>query len=416
MAARRTRTALGSMTQDGFTVLELLVAMTVAVVVVATASGALLVTMRSVQSSSTGIRSSNGAFQTGTRFADDVSSVGPVLGVAAPVASMVTGCGGTEAQLRLVGPGVGGAVLVRSYHRVGSGEDAELERRECSGADLASALTSTPTTTTTVVRSVGTGAGDLTVACDGGAVTWPCRVVTMEVRPQSGHPFEVRGSVAAAAVPTATTAPQPVRAPATGTCTIYASATTWGATGGYAGPSGDTHNGDPVMYTYNDTNRRNSFLRFDLTQPCAGAGEPWPTLPGARTVTGVTLYLAYLGKTNSYCGIFPGISYDGQRMEPLNDAATWNEATLNGSNMPGGVRGGNNYDFNVANAGSATAHVNSAITNAVSSWYQAGGWVNNGWRLSRSSAGDTCGDSNRFASRFDGNQALRPRLVITWGP
>jgi len=169
------------------------------------------------------------------------------------------------------------------------------------------------------------------------------------------------------------------------------------------------------MYTYDDTNQRRSFLKFDLTQPCADASPVWATLPGGRNIVNVTLYLTYMGKSSDSCGIFPGISYDGQKLEPLNAASVWSEASLTGSNMPGGTTG-SNYSFSVANAGSPTAHVNTAISDAVKHWYASNDWVNNGWRLSRSNAGDTCGKSNQFASRFEPNAALRPRLVISWGP
>lgn len=405
-------TSRTAMNQSGFTLVELLLSLAVGALILGSAAFSLSVTRRSNHSSSADIASSNSAFQTGSRFADDVSSVGPVAGVTSPVGAGETGCGGVSSLLRLIGPTADGTgVQVRSYHDTINDGQAMLQRRTCTGADISAALTAIPSASN-VVRDLATGPGSLTATCDDGPITSACRVVEMNVKTISGRTFTVRGTVKAALTPTPTTAPTPVIAPPTGTCTIMASETTWGATGGYAGGSGDLHAGDGTMYTYNDSNRRNSFLRFDLTQPCVGAGDPWPTLPGGRTLNSVTLQLAYMGKSYNGCC---GISRDGQIMQPLSADSNWSEATLRGDNMPGGVRGGNDYKFSVAAAGSLTSHTGSGIINSVRQWYAAGGWTNNGWILKRDGVGDTFGKSNKFASRFDSNPALRPRLVITWG-
>ena len=172
------------------------------------------------------------------------------------------------------------------------------------------------------------------------------------------------------------------------------------------------------MATYNDGNTRRSFMKFDLTQPCVDASPDWPTLPGGRNLTNAVLQLAWMGDSSDSCGIFPGINYDGQRIEPLTNTAVWDEATLNGSNMPSGsqIRSGFTYDFNAGSQGSLASHSDSKLLDAVKHWYAANDWVNNGWRLSRSGAGDTCGRSNLFASRHNTSAGLRPRLVISWGP
>lgn len=393
---------------------EVLVALLIGGLVVASTAMALNFAVGQNRRSSASIADSNSAFRAGSRFGDDVASVGPVAGVTDVVAAGVTGCANDVAVLRLVGPSSTGQVLVRSYHRVSTGSKLTLVRRECTGASL-SAATTASASSSTVVSDLDPASTSSAVTCDGAAVSSSCRVVQLVVVPRGGGPFSVRGTIGAALVPTATTTPQPVQAPPSGTCTIMASATTWGATGGAAGNNGASHNNDSTMYTYDDTNQRRSFLKFDLTQPCADASPVWATLPGGRNIVNVTLYLTYMGKSSDSCGIFPGISYDGQKLEPLNAASVWSEASLTGSNMPGGTTG-SNYSFSVANAGSPTAHVNTAISDAVKHWYASNDWVNNGWRLSRSNAGDTCGKSNQFASRFEANAALRPRLVISWGP
>lgn len=400
--------------QGGFSIVELLVSMLIAALVIGVTLSALAVTHRSNKSGEQNLTSSNSAFQTGSRFSSDVASVGPVAGVSQLVATGQPGCGGGTSALRLVGPRADGTgVQVRSYHEVTDGSGRLLSRRSCSGSDLATALAAAPASNSTIVSDLDTGSGAVVVTCDGVAVSDSCQVVEMTVKTSTGRTFAVRGTIASVLQPTPTTAPAPVIAPPTGTCTIMASETTWGGTGGAAG-SGDGHTGDALMYTYDDTNQRISFLRFDLTQPCAeGASGDWPTLPGGRNLTSVTLYLAYMGKSYSGCC---GISYDAQIIKPLNDSSTWTEAALTGGNMPkNGGRSGYDYKFNVGSAGSLTAHTSTVITNAVKQWYQAGGWVNNGWMLRREGAGDTLSKFNTFASRHNANAALRPRLVIKWG-
>ena len=362
------------------------------------------------------ISSSNSAFRTGTRFADDVGSVSPVAGVSDLVAVGVPGCGGSTAELRLVGSDAAGQVQVRSYHRVVDGTRMELVRRSCSGPTLAAAQAAS-TSNRTVVTDLDPGTNGVEVSCDGGPVGTTCRVVSMQVLTADGARFTVRGTIGSVLQPTPTTIPTPVRAPESGTCTIMASATTWGATGGAAGSSTATHAGDPLMSTYDDTNQRRSFMKFDLTQPCVDVDAVWPTLPGGRNLTNVVLQLAWMGDSSNPCGVF-GINYDAQRIEPLADAAVWDEAALDGDNMPSGslIRSGFTYDFDADSQNTLVSHSDAALFDAVEHWYEANDWVNNGWRLSRRGAGDTCGRANLFASRHNGDPALRPRLVISWGP
>lgn len=398
-------------TQAGFTLLELLVALVVGGMIIGTASLVLSFTMRQDETSRKSLASSNSAFRTGTLFADDVSSVSAVSGLTDIVTAGTTGCGNETSVLRLVGASSTGTTLtVRSYHRVTSGTRTQLVRRECSGMTLAGA-TGGPTSSTVVVTNLSPDVGSTRVDCDGGPVSPTCRVITMRVTTTSGASFKVRGAIDSTLSPTPTTTPMPVIAPPTGTCTIPASETAWGGTGGYAGDANTNHYGDGTISTYNDTNTRRSFLEFDLTQPCANypSSDTWPTLPGGRDIKSATLYLAYLGRTGS------GITYD-QTLEPLKDSSTWSETTLTGANMPSGVRSGYTYTFTAGNVNALTAHTNTAILNSVKGWYAAGGWVNNGWRLWRSTVGDGGGNYYNFASRFNVDPTLRPKLVLTWGP
>lgn len=402
--------------QGGLTLVELLVAMVLTGILFSVVGNVLVMASRVGTKTQAGMESSTSAFRSSSRFADDVTAAGPIGDGTAVIGRGQTGCGGTTSVVRFIGPGAGSAVTVRSYTRVSAGGATTLVRRKCSGSTLSAALSATPATET-VVPDLAPATTSTVVTCDGDGPTPPyddqrCAVVSLSVTTTTGYRFTLSGALRSTLSPTATTAVTPVRAPVTGTCTLEAAATAWGATGGYAGGSGG-HNGDATLYTYNDTNQRTSFIRFDLTAPCTGAGDSWPKLPGGRTLTSVKLYLAYLGKTSDSCGIFPGISYDGQVLETLNDASGWTEASLTGANMPSGTR--NSYSFNVASSGSATMHVNAAITDAVRQWYTVGGWKNNGFRLRRNSVGDTCGKSNKFGSRFQANASLRPKLVITWG-
>lgn len=465
LATVRSRRLAGA-GQGGFTLLEALLAVAVSSIVAGTALTAFITTMRVSVATSASLTSSDSAFLSGSQFANDVSSVGPVPGSPDLVATGQPGCGGAESVLRLIGPApvgmapatrlslgasdarreataapsadaaaaagglgakeaaldgeraaaaTGARLRVVSYELDDQGSQQLLRRYVCDGTDLTSALRADKHYAGTVVSDVAPYRGAVRVNCDGGEVRAICHVVEMEVRTLTERVISLRGTIPAVLQPTPTTTPAPPVAPPSGSCTIPASATTWGGTGGYAG-SGDGHNGDPLMYTYDDTNQRNSYLRFDLTQPCAGAADTWPRLPGGRKLTSVTLKLAYMGKSGNRCWIFPGVSRDEQILRPLNAASSWTEAGLRGSNMPTGVTGQNDYKFNVANAGSVTNHTGPGIVETVKQWYTAGGWTNNGWILRRDGAGDTCGNANKFASRFESNTALRPSLVITWGP
>lgn len=403
--------------QSGFSLIEMLLAITIGSLVAGVATAGLYTTMHVANDGSQSLERSNAAFLTSSRFASDVVSVGPVTGVAEMVSTGEVGCGGEQAILRLIGPGpVGGdAVRVRSYSVVSVLGESQLRRSTCSGVTLDAALAASPSPAPVVRKLVTEGPAPVVVTCNGDAEFSRCRTVEMSVRTTTSRYFTVRGTVGSVLVPTPTTTPTLAVAPPTGKCTIMASETTWGATGGAAGGSGDLHANDTLLYTYNDTNQRNSFLRFDLTQPCGGAGDSWRTLPGGRNLTAVSLKMAYVGKTNSSCWIFPGVSKDEQIMQPLDTNSLWSEATLRGSNMPGAVRSGNDYKFKVAEQGSLTTHTGTGLTATVRQWYASGGWRNNGWILRRDGVGDTCGNSNMFASRSHADANLRPRLEITWG-
>lgn len=399
-----------SSSQGGFAIVELLVSLLIAVLVIGVTVSALAVTRRSNKSGEENLTSSNSAFQAGSRFGDDVASVGPVSGVTQVVATGEPGCGGTTSALRLIGPRPDGTgVQVRSYHQVTDGSDQVLRRRSCAGSNLSAALAASPTSDVVIVSDLATGSGAVQVTCDGAAVSASCQVVEMAVDTATGRSFTVRGSVASVLSPTPTTTPVPVVAPVTGTCTIMASETTWGGTGGVAG-SGNGSGGDALMYTYNDLSQRMSFLRFDLTQPCAeGASGDWLTLPGGRNITAAKLYLTSFSRS--------GINYD-QVLAPLAASSTWTEAGLTGANMPMATVGGSSYEytFKSANNGVLTEYISSPITETVKQWYKAGGWVNNGWILRRSGAGDGFGYFYKFASRHNPTVALRPKLVVSWGP
>lgn len=428
--------------QAGFSLIDMLLAIVIGSMIAATAASGLYTVIHVSSASNESFAESNAAFLTSSRFASDVASVGPTAGVNELISSGEPGCGGEESILRLIGPGkpdfalrrmaadvqqagvqdgetddsAAEAIRVRSYRVVKTDDGAYLRRSTCSGSTLEAALSGVETAAPVVRDLVNDGPEPVVVTCNGQSEFSRCRVIEMSVRTTAYRYFTVRGTVGSVLSPTPTTTPTLAVAPPTGTCTILATETTWGATGGYAGGNGDLHAGETTIYTYNDTNRRNSFLRFDLTQPCVGTGDSWRTLPGGRNLTAVALKLAYLGKNNAACGIFPGISKDEQIMQPLGADSPWSEATLKGNNMPGGVRTGNDFKFNVANQGTLTTHTGAGLTAAVKSWYAAGGWVNNGWVVRRDGAGDTCGKSNMFASRSHADPNLRPRLEITWGP
>jgi prepilin-type N-terminal cleavage/methylation domain-containing protein len=400
--------------QRGFTLVELVAALAVGTLVIAGTATIIRLSAHVDRTVQANLESSTDGFRTSSLFADDVAATGPVPDTSESIGRSKIGCGGVPAALRLIGPGRAGGVVVRSYTQATASTVAVLERRQCSGPTLAAALAA-PSTRETVAPDLAEGPEAVVVTCSHDGPSPPhdddgCSAVTLTIATTSGFRFTVSGSSVSTRSPTATTAVLPARAPTTGTCTIEASATGWASSGGLVSGSGTAnHLGDPTLYTY-DTggNRRVAYLQFDLTGPCVGPSDSWPTLPGGRLLTSVELWLTYLGKSSG-----SGVSLNGHRLGALDTASTWKEATLTGQTMPSGTR--NSYAFDVANPGVPTRHVAAAITTAIEQWYAPGGWVNNGFRLSRSAAGDTLGKSNRFASRFNPNPQLRPRLVITWG-
>ena len=411
--------------QAGFTLVEVMIALVVGALILAAAATAMITMLRSNAQSERGLASSNSAFATGSRFGDDVASVGPVAGATDLVSTGTTGCGGSTALLRLVGPGTTG-VRVWSYHRVTTADDTELIRRTCEGATLGAATAATPTALP-VVLDLNPASGSITVGCDGGAVSSACQVVEMSVQTRSNRSFTVRGAIASSLAPTPTTAPTPVIAPTVGTCTLDATATAWVGTGSYAGDANTNHGSEAELYTYNQAGptQRRSYLKFDLTGPCR-AGSDWPTLPGGRKVTGATLKLHYVGRSNSLC-IVRGFSYTEQSLKPLAETSTWSQSTVTGANGPTATRSGYDAIFDApganpeftwgttASAGTVSLSP-SAILDTVRGWYAAGGWTNNGWLLSRNTGGDTCGVSVTFASMNAPDVNQRPQLVVTWGP
>ncbi|MEI2637755.1 MAG: prepilin-type N-terminal cleavage/methylation domain-containing protein [Microthrixaceae bacterium] len=131
--------------QSGFSMVELLAALAIAVVIMGVSLMALTVTRRADSKGSENLTSSNSAFLTGSRFADDVASVGPVNGISQLVDSGQSGCGDSTSAVRLIGPAVSGTgVQVRSYHVVTDADGTTLTRRTCAGANLTAAVTSTP--------------------------------------------------------------------------------------------------------------------------------------------------------------------------------------------------------------------------------------------------------------------------------
>lgn len=399
--------------ERGFTLVELVVVLLITSLLIAGAGTIIVLSARVNRSVQANMESSSDAFRTSSLFSDDVAASGAVPDSNAPVSLGETGCENEPSVLRLVGPARGGGVVVRSYTRTIDGTGAKLERRQCSGTTIADAVTA-PAAAETVAPDLASGP-DAAVASCADAASLPaedeegCSRVTLAIATTSGFRFSVTGATTSTRTPTATTAVQPASAPATGTCTIVASKTGWASSGGaVSGSSSTIHQGDPTLLTFNSGNYRAAYLEFDLTGPCSGATDSWPQLPGGRLLTSVELWLTYLGKSTG-----GGVSRDGHALEALDTTSTWTEPTLNGNTMPTATR--NRYSFNVTNPGNPTRHVDAAITSAVTEWYAAGGWPNNGFRLRRSAIGDTLGKSNRFASRFASDPNLRPRLVITWG-
>lgn len=396
--------------ESGLSLIEVVVAMMISGVIMAVLVNVLVGSTRSARDTSNSIQSSTSAFRASTYFANDVATAGVAPGSTQPVSRAVNGCGGTTAVVRIVGPGQSSGTIVRSYHQISTAEGSILERRVCSGTDLNAALGATHTD---IVVAKDLNSSPVQISCSGDSPTPPfddsgCTSVELTATTTTTRVLTAKGRTRSAQSPTATTAVAPPTAPATGTCTLLASDTAYTGTGS---GSNSTHANQPQMPTYNRFLgfKNYSYLRFDLTGPCTGAGDPWPTLPGGRTIVTASLSIGYLG-TAGCC-----ISYKEHSVTAVGPG-TWSEATLTGNNRITGTLG-SAVDFDAP--GSNPTNVNltgGAITTAVQQWYTPGGWKNNGFVLARRTGGDTTGKTRQWATRLYGNATYRPRLVVTWGP
>lgn len=201
----------GHRAQAGFTLIEVLVAVAITALLIGLVGGALVVTQRSTDTTAGSFVSSNSAFRTSARFADDVAGVGPASDVTSGfVTSGLPGCGGSPAVVRLVGPGSpSSTVRVRSYQVAGTPSAPALIRNECTGATLAAALAADATSTEVVPNLATTSA--VTALCNGEAFApgVECDAVSMSIVTATGLSYTLDASVRAARTPTAVTLPAP---------------------------------------------------------------------------------------------------------------------------------------------------------------------------------------------------------------
>lgn len=424
--------------QRGFTLIEVLVAMTLTGLILAAVSATLILVLRTPPKTVEHLGSSDSAFRTGSTFADDVASATPETGQLT-VARGAPGCGGdTNSVLRILTT-AGDEVEVRSYSVVD--DRRRLERRICRGADKDAALAAPVTSARTVVTNL---VDDIrpSVTCQATASAAPapdppagdvqCRLVSMTVTTTGNLVFTVDGR--------RETVQSPLNSPvATETsCTLGIGSDTYVDSWHKGGAPGEEKTFSVQAKTGGV--RLNSYIKFDLLTSCLGGNEP-AYLPGGKQLTSAELRLTLVQKDQANLGTNPN---DAFRLVVLPGWYNWNEDLLKFNDLLGcgedstpdnpnplsypceyvdGVQVGSpdmfyNFNLNVdpGPPPSPGQSVNIEVLGAVQRWYD-GTEVNQGWTLDRGYyRQNDRGENNawKFASRENANESIRPKLVLKW--
>lgn len=393
-----------SVEQQGFTLVEVLVALVIATLIAGATSAAMIMTFRTTKSTEGRVESSSSGFQTNARFVDDISSATPIESALA-VSRGQQGCGGDANSVLRVLARSGDDVEVRSYSIAQAG--AVLERRTCSGNYLAAALAATPHVNE-VTSDLASGAGAVNVTCraNAGAVLAPatpagdaqCRIVTLAVKTRTGFEFQLEGHRDTTQSPAASI-------PNVKKCTLLSSGDAWVTS--YPPNTGTNYGRD----WHNNTFRRSgyatgngelqTYIVVDLLGPCTGSGEP-PFLPGGRTITSATFSLWLYD-------IRTGSNLEDHGLTALGDK--WDEAAVTWDDHPYPKAGAIKKVFDAWPKDQGfTVQVLDDVTN----WY-SGAWPNYGWVLARNQGNDS-GTDNGFwwGARESSDLRHWPRLTVTW--
>ncbi|MCB0977804.1 MAG: DNRLRE domain-containing protein [Acidimicrobiales bacterium] len=397
----------------GFTLVELMVALTLGVLIVGVVVNAFGSMSRGTKTAEGSMRSSGSALKSSTWFADDVADA-LNAGTSAGIRRGQPGCGGDPASvLRFLKPGSSG-VTVRSWSVVDAPAGRRLERRTCSGADLAAALAAPVTREQVVVDDLddGTDAAVATCRATPGSDPAPsteqgdkqCRLVSLTVQTVTGYRFTIEGSQ------------RPVQSPSSSPvtekrCTLLSSADTF--VNSYH-PDTNYGSADHVSIFKRSSGELISLIKVNLGGRCTGEDEP-ASLPGGRRILDAQLKIKLIRYRD------PGLcQYEGLHQVRV-WGQPWDENSLTWNNWSDGFQAGSNAYVFDARCDDVRKTFSIPVLQEVTQWYRGasrGGWANNGWRIDRQAAPNPQdmgeGDGFWWGSRESLDSTEWPRLVITW--
>lgn len=401
--------------EGGFTLVELIVALTVSALIIAVMVNAFGSMSRGSRTAEGSMRSSGSALKSSTWFADDVADALDA-GTAAGIRRGQPGCGGDQASLlRFLKPSAS-AVTVHSWSVVDDADGLRLERHTCSGADLAAALSAPVSREQVVVDDLDDGADAVEATCRATPGSDPaplteegdrqCRLVSLTVRTVTGYRFTLEGSQ------------RPVRSPSSSPvtekrCTLLSSADAF-VNSYHAGTNYGS--ADHFSVFKRSGGELISLVKVDLGGRCTGADEP-ASLPGGKRILDAQLKIKLIRyRDPGFC------SYEGlHQVRVLSQPWDENSVTWNTWLDASGIEDGSNAYVFDAGCGDVRKTFSVPVLQEVTQWYRGqsrGGWANNGWRIDRQAAPNPQdaggGDGFWWGSRESLDSTEWPRLVITW--
>lgn len=410
--------------EGGFTLIEVLVAMTLTGIILAAVSAALIVVLRTPPKTVDHLGSSDSAFRTSSLFADDIASAIPEAGEFA-VARNTLGCGREVSVLRIVTT-AGSDIEIRSYTVIESGQ---LERRVCRGGTRDESLDAPIVSARTVVTNlVADTPPTVTCRATAGSPAAPethegdlqCRLVSMTVTTSGSLVFTVDGR--RETVQTPLTSPIPT----VPQCTMLIGADTFVDSGH---PEANNTGGRSMIKVMSRWDRHYfSLLKFDLLAGCEGENEP-TFLPGGKTLKSATLRLTLIREDR------PVGDHSNRQFQLTvlpKDGLPWHEDHTSWSQVllceqvpdfkfpcPTDPLDPDVFQrFEVP--GSLGSQVNVNVTGAVNKWY-TGALHNRGWVLDRDfvPSGEKDKDGQNyggwwFGSRDNTDSSVHPKLILKW--
>lgn len=396
----------------GFTLMELVVALSVSALIISVMVNAFAGMSRGSKTAESSMRSSGSALKSSTWFADDVADALDA-GTASGIRRGQPGCGGDPASvLRFLNPSPS-AVSVRSWSIVEDGSGRRLERRTCSGADLAAALVAPATRVQVVADDLDNSTSSVEATCRATPGSDPapstetgdkqCRLVSLAIRTVTGYRFTLEGSQRPVHTPTSSVTEK--------RCTLLSSADTF--VNSYH-PTTNYGSADHVSVFKRSGGELISLVKVNLGSRCTGADEP-ASLPGGKRILDARLEIKLIRyRDPGFC------DYEGLHQVRV-WGQPWDENSLTWANWSDGFQAGSNSFVFDARCGDVRKTFSIPVLHEVTQWYRGasrGGWANNGWRIDRQAASNPqdagSGDGFWWGSRESLDSTEWPRVVITW--